>query len=60
MKKAIMAYNNGLAINSDKRAIEQKINPIETLDAMTEAIRLVGDAFGRGELWLPDLLEQRV
>jgi len=50
LKKAIMTYNNGLAINSDKKAIEQKINPIEALDTMTEAIGLVGDAFGRGEL----------
>ena len=36
--------------------MEEKINPLKALDAMTEAIRQVGDAFGRGELWLPDLV----
>ena len=32
------------------------IDPLEALDVMTVAIREIGDAFGRGELWLPDLV----
>jgi len=56
LKKAITEYDNEKAIGSAKKVVEEKINPIKALDAMTEAIRKVGDGFGRGELWLPDLV----
>jgi len=36
--------------------VEEKVDPIKALDAMTESIRQVGDRFGKGELWLPDLV----
>jgi len=36
--------------------VEAKIDPIEALDALTEAIRQVGDLFSKDELWLPDLV----
>ena len=39
-----------------KKAVEMGIDPLEALDVMTVAIREIGDAFGRGELWLPDLV----
>jgi len=56
LKRAITEYDNEKAISSAKKVVEEKINPIKALDAMTEAIRKVGDGFGRGELWLPDLV----
>jgi len=36
--------------------MEENINPIKTLDALTATIRQVGDGFGKGELFLPDLV----
>ena len=37
-------------------AIEGGIDPLEAAKALTEAIREVGDKFGCGELFLPDLV----
>mgnify|MGYP000394956618 CR=1 FL=1 len=56
LKKAIKEYDNEKAASLAKKAIEEKMDPIKTLDAMTVAIREIGDGFGRGELWLPDLV----
>lgn len=56
LEKAIYDYDKILAEESAKKAIELKIDPIEAIDVMTKAIKKIGDAFGRGELWLPDLV----
>jgi corrinoid protein of di/trimethylamine methyltransferase len=39
-----------------RKAVEEKVDPIKALDALTEGIREIGDGFGSGELWLPDLV----
>lgn len=56
LKKAVATYDIELAERAALDAVEQGIDPLEALDGMTQAIRLVGDAFGCGELWLPDLV----
>jgi len=56
LKKAIIEYDSEEAANLARRAIQEKIDPVKTLAAMTAAIRQVGDGFGKGELWLPDLV----
>jgi len=56
LKKTIMEYDGEKAIVLAKKALEEKIEPTKALDAMTEAIRQVGEGFGKGELWLPDLV----
>lgn len=56
LKKAIVEYDSEETANLARRAIQEKIDPIKTLAAMTAAIRQVGDGFGKGELWLPDLV----
>jgi len=56
LKKAIIEYNSEEAVNWARRAIQEKVDPIKALDAMTAAISQVGDGFGKGELWLPDLV----
>ena len=56
LKKSIYEYNNNLAIESARRVIKNSIDPLEALEVMTVAIREIGDAFERGELWLPDLV----
>lgn len=54
--KAILEYDNAGAEHWARRAIEAKIDPIQAIDTLTRAIRQVGDGYGRGELWLPDLV----
>jgi len=38
------------------KAIEQGVNPLSAAEALTVGIREVGDKFGTGELFLPDLV----
>ena len=56
LKKAIVEYDSEQAANCARKVVQEKIEPTKALDAMTEAIRQVGDRFGKGELWLPDLV----
>jgi len=56
LKKTIIEYDGEKAVVLAKKALEEKIEPTKALDAMTEAIRQVGEGFGKGELWLPDLV----
>ena len=56
LRKAVFDYNNELASESAKKSVELGIDPLEALNVMTVAIREIGDAFGKGELWLPDLV----
>jgi trimethylamine corrinoid protein len=39
-----------------KEAIEGGVDPVAAAAALTDAIRQVGDAFGKGDLFLPDLV----
>jgi methanogenic corrinoid protein MtbC1 len=56
LRKAITAYDRQGAADWARKAVQEKIDPIKALDTMTVAIRQIGDAFGKGELWLPDLV----
>ncbi|MBL7120122.1 MAG: corrinoid protein [Dehalococcoidia bacterium] len=56
LKRAILDYDDEGAATWARKAVEQRIDPIEAIDVLTEAIRVVGDGFGKGELWLPDLV----
>ena len=56
IKKSIIDYDAEGAASCARKAVKEKMDPIKVLDAITEAIREVGDGFGRGELWLPDLV----
>jgi len=56
LKRALVQYDAKESKKWAKKVVEEKINLINALDAMTEAMRGVGDAFGRGELFLPELM----
>ncbi len=56
LKKAILDYAPEEAASWANKAVQEKIDPGEALRAMTVAIRQIGDGFGRGELFLPDLI----
>lgn len=56
LQKAIKTYDAVAAENLTKEAMQAKMNPVEVLDALTEAIREVGEGFGKGELFLPELV----
>jgi corrinoid protein of di/trimethylamine methyltransferase len=56
LRKAIFEYDANLAARSAEQAIAKGISPVEAMNLMTVAIREIGEAFGRGEMWLPDLI----
>jgi methanogenic corrinoid protein MtbC1 len=56
LKKSVLDYDSKGAANWARKAVEEKVDPINALDAMKKAISQVGDGFGKGELWLPDLV----
>jgi corrinoid protein of di/trimethylamine methyltransferase len=56
LKTAIVEYDSEGAARFARKAVQEAVDPIKALDAMTVAIRQVGDGFGRGELFLPELV----
>ncbi len=56
LKRAVVEYDTEAAASWARKIVEEKVDPIKALDALTETIKQVGDRFGRGELWLPDLV----
>ena len=56
LQKAIKEFDAQAAESLAKQAMQEKMDPIQVLDALTEAIREVGDGFGKGELFLPELV----
>lgn len=56
LKKAIMSFDKEKAKSLAKEIIDRKIDPLEALNSITEAMRKIGDGYNKGELWLPDLV----
>ena len=56
LKKAIMECNKEKATKWAEKAVDEGVDPIAASDVLTEAIRQVGDAFGRGDVFLPELI----
>ena len=56
LRQAVLDYDAEAAAALAQEAMAAGLDPTAALEAMTSAIRFVGEEFGRGELWLPDLL----
>jgi len=56
LKKAVLDYDNELAVETAQKVIEHDLDPLEAFDVMASAVKEVGDAFEKKQLWLPDLL----
>lgn len=56
LKKTIFEYDVKGAAQWAQKALDEKIDPITAVDAISESIHLVGEKYGKGELWLPDLI----
>lgn len=56
IKKAVLEYDADGCEKLAVRAIENKVNALVVVEALTEAITQVGDAFGRGDIFLPELI----
>ena len=56
LAKAVKEYDGPLAADLADQALKAGTDPKDVLGALTDAIREVGDAFGTGELFLPELV----
>jgi methylmalonyl-CoA mutase cobalamin-binding domain/chain len=56
LRTAVLGYDARAASDYATQAVARGIDPLEALQVMTVAIREIGDGFGSGELWLPDLV----
>ena len=56
LKRAVREYDLEGAASWAKKAMEDKVDPVKALAVLTEAIREIGDGFGRGDLFLPELI----
>jgi trimethylamine corrinoid protein len=56
LKKAIIEYDPDSAADWARKAVDEQIDPLKIFDVLTTSLRQVGDAFGRGELFLPELI----
>lgn len=53
---ALLDYDGDLAEKTAQELVATGINPLEVLNTMVTAIRTVGDRFGDGEIFLPELM----
>jgi len=56
LAKAVKEYDGARATALAEQALDSGTDPKDVLAALTDAIREVGDAFGAGELFLPELV----
>jgi corrinoid protein of di/trimethylamine methyltransferase len=56
LAEAVQTYDVNGAAEWSEKAMAEGIEPLKALEALTEAIREVGDAFGGGEIFLPELV----
>lgn len=56
LKDIVQEFDIDVAEATAIEAIESGIDPIEAANALTEGIQIVGEKFGKGELFLPDLV----
>ncbi|MHA1326749.1 MAG: cobalamin B12-binding domain-containing protein [Promethearchaeota archaeon] len=57
LKEAILTYDKKKCVELTKKSIEEKFNPLDIIqEALTPAIKELGDKFGRGEIALPYLM----
>lgn len=56
LKKAILNYDKVKSADLTRKAISEGIDPLQVMDELTETIRQVGDGFGKGTLFLPELI----
>lgn len=56
LQQAIQEYDAKNAETLTKQIVAEKIDPLETLDILTNTIRTIGDKFEKDEIFLPELI----
>jgi len=56
IKKSIIDGNKEEAKKLARESLEAGVDPLDAIDAFIEGIKIVGDGFGQGEVFLPELI----
>jgi len=56
LKRAVAEYDADATEVWARKAVEEGVDPIRAADILSEAIKEIGDGFGRGVLFIPDLI----
>lgn len=56
LEKALLSYDKKATKALAEKAIAENIDPMTVMDVLIDVIRQVGDGFGNGELFLPELV----
>jgi methanogenic corrinoid protein MtbC1 len=56
LKQAVIAYDGKGAASLAQKVVDEELDPVAGLDAISEAMQVVGEGYACEELWLPDLV----
>jgi methanogenic corrinoid protein MtbC1 len=56
LKQSVISYDAKGAASWARKIVEESMDPIAGLDAISEAMQVVGEGYACEELWLPDLV----
>jgi len=57
LSDAVQSFDSDAAIDAAKASVEAKISPVKAIEeGLAKGLRVVGDKFEAGELWLPHLV----
>jgi len=56
IKESILTYQDELCEALTYQALTEKIEPLNIAEVLNEAIKRIGDEFGRGDIFLPELV----
>jgi len=56
IKDGILSYEKEQTLEATQAALDSGLQPLKLLEAITEALNIVGDGFNCGDLFLPELI----
>jgi corrinoid protein of di/trimethylamine methyltransferase len=55
LKGAVLSFDKDKAEEAARRAIEQGVDPVSCADALADSLRIIGDQYSAGEVFIPEL-----
>ena len=56
IKDGILTYEKEQTLNATQEALHSGIQPLELMDVITDALKIIGVGFNNGDLFLPELI----
>ena len=55
LKDTVLEFDKEAAETAARQALEQGIDPVQCAEVVAEALRIIGDRFAKGEVFIPEL-----